>query len=494
MFDVVEEANRLVAGLGRRPVGSIAYTTAWAARLVADNRMVFPQARSWLRDHQHSDGSWGGTVPAAHDRLVSTLAVIPALSMIDEDWAIRAVRDGASYLLRHEQDWRDEVGETIGFEIIASYLARWVYEAGFVPAESFPGLDALRAAKLARFSDGVLSRQPTTLLYSLEAADGQVAAADVAGFLSADGSMASNPAATGAVWEATGNLTAYDYLHRAYESAADGGMPEVFPIDIFEPVWILYLLSRAGLTPPSAAAQVARLAQLGRTVAPQLGGLGISEHFPIPDSDDTAMVANVLHANGYDDAQLAKTLLSFEADTHFVGFEHERGIPVSANGRILEVFARRPEQFADQIAKLTAFLLDARCEQAWWYDKWHLSAYYAAAQAVFGLITVEPDELAGTWRWLLDSQHSDGSWGLAGGQPEETAHAVLALDALAPSYGPVPADIYSRAHRYLTRRWNEQDYAELWIGKGLYTPISVVQAAILAGWKLSGDAAERGSS
>ena len=102
-----------------------------------------------------------------------------------------------------------------------------------------------------------------------------------------------------------------------------------------------------------------------------------------------------------------------------------------------------------------------RAESAWWYDKWHLSAYYATAQAVFGLagIAAAATRSTGTWRWLLDGQHADGSWGLHGGQPEETAYAVLALDALAPHHGPVPADAYRRAPAYLREHVDATDYA-----------------------------------
>jgi halimadienyl-diphosphate synthase len=486
MFNVDQDANRIVANLGRRPVGSIAYGTAWAACLTVNGVRVFPEAGRWLRRHQHPDGSWGGRVAAAHDRLVSTLAAMLTLSTFEDDWAIQAVRTGADYLMQHGQDWRQATGETIGFEFIASHLARQVHAAGLLQVDSFAELGALRADKLARFPDGVFVRQPTTLLYSLEAAGTQVTPAEVAGFLSDSGSLADNPAATGAVWAATENYKALKYLHRAYESTGDGGMPEVFPIDIFEPAWVIYLLGRAGLNPAAASPHVRRLARLAATLAPQRGGLGIGEDFPIPDSDDTAMVANVLHSNGCDDTQLVKILLSFETDTHFVGFTHERGAPISANGRVLEVFARRSEQFVTQIAKLAAFLLDTRRDGAWWYDKWHLSPYYAVAQAVFGLVAIMPRELARTWRWLIETQHCDGSWGLQGGGPEETAHAVLALDALNASHGPVPADTYHRAHNYLRQRWDERDYAELWIGKGLYTPISVVRAAILAAYRISG--------
>jgi halimadienyl-diphosphate synthase len=63
---------------------------------------------------------------------------------------------------------------------------------------------------------------------------------------------------------------------------------------------------------------------------------------------------------------------------------------------------------------------------------------------------------------------------------------VLSLDALAPHHGPVPADVYRRAHAYLREHVSDTDFAELWIGKGLYTPPTVVRAAVLAACVLSG--------
>jgi halimadienyl-diphosphate synthase len=330
---------------------------------------------------------------------------------------------------------------------------------------------------------GALAKQPTGLLYSLEALDDLVALPEMAKFAACNGSMANNPAATGALWAATKDPAALDYLNEAARSVGDGGMPEIYPINVFEPSWVIYLLGRAELVPVTAKKHVERLVKLAGDASEPLG---VSDEFPVPDSDDTAMVANVSHAFGYEATSLLESLLSFETDDHFVGFAHERGAPVSANARVLEAFAQQPQRFATQIAKATAFLLDTRAESAWWYDKWHLSPFYATAQAVFGLAdTASADTLTGTWRWLLDGQHQDGSWGMAGGLPEETAYAVLALDALAPHHGPVPADTYRRAAAYLREHVDATDYAELWIGKGLYTPPTVVRAAVLSAYEVS---------
>ncbi len=374
---------------------------------------------------------------------------------------------------------------------MAPHLVAQAQSAGLFAMDSLDELVRLRDDKLARVPPGALARQPTGLLYSLEALGELVSLPEMARFTAVNGSMANNPPATGALWEATKDPAALGYLTDAARSTGDGGMPEIYPINVFEPSWVIYLLRRAGVVPAAAREHVARLAKLpGAASEP----IGVSEEFPVPDSDDTAMVANLSHAFGHDTTPLLESLLSFETDSHFVGFAHERGAPVSANGRVLEALCQQEHRFAPQIAKARDFLVDVRHESAWWYDKWHLSAYYATAQAVFGLAGVVPEgTLTGTWRWLLDSQHPDGSWGMAGGLPEETAYAVLTLDALAPHLGPVPADTYRRAAAYLREHLDATDFAELWIGKGLYTPPAVVRAAVLSAYALSGKGSGKGT-
>ena len=479
MRDAIERAGRIVGELDQRPVAGSAYSTAWAARLTHDDgRPVFDQAREWLRGHQHADGSWGGLVPNTYDRLVSTLAAVVTLSDLPDEWAATAARAGIGYLRAHASDWREADGLTIGFEIIAPYLVQEVRTAGLLEIDSLTELVRLREKKLALVPPGALARQPTGLLYSLEALGDLVSLPDMLKFANNDGSMSNNPAATAAVWAETKDPAALAYLREAARTAGDGGLPEVFPIDVFEPAWTIYALLRADLVPVGAKQHVERLVELSGKSGEPLGG---SAEFPMKDSDCTAVAAIVANAFGFETTPLLEALLPFEADHHFAGLPHERFAPVSGNAHVLEAFSQQPDRFAAQIAKARDFLLDARRESAWWNDKWVFSDYYATAQAVLALAgTTPPGTLDGTWQWLLDGQHADGSWGAAGGQPEETAYAVLSLDALAPYHGPVPPDAHRRAHAYLREHLDAPDYAELWIGKGLYTPPTVVRAAILA--------------
>src|ERR1043165_7283766 len=77
-----EQIEQVLARLGRGAgeMDSVAYDTAWIARLAPHfPGNGFEQALEWLRWHQHGDGCWGGALVHYHDRIISTLAAIIAL-------------------------------------------------------------------------------------------------------------------------------------------------------------------------------------------------------------------------------------------------------------------------------------------------------------------------------------------------------------------------------------------------------------------------------
>jgi halimadienyl-diphosphate synthase len=211
----------------------------------------------------------------------------------------------------------------------------------------------------------------------------------------------------------------------------------------------------------------------------------MSAGYQVTDSDDTSMAANVLHAYHRPTKPLLKALTSFVTDTHVACYPYERGLTVTVNARALEAFAPHPGSYAREIRTALGYLLDVREDGAWWADKWHTSPYYATAQVAFACALAAPHEMAATWQWLLESQHRDGSWGTGGGLAEETGHAVLALDALEPHFGPAPTEVYQRAHTQLCPHLNTPDPPALWIAKTLYAPVNVVRAVILSAHTLA---------
>src|SRR5215207_6930056 len=78
--DPVIEIHVLLQKLGKGKIHSVAYDTAWVARLATrypGHR--FEESIEWLRRNQYEDGTWGASQLHYHDRFVSTMGAIIAL-------------------------------------------------------------------------------------------------------------------------------------------------------------------------------------------------------------------------------------------------------------------------------------------------------------------------------------------------------------------------------------------------------------------------------
>ncbi|MET9416322.1 prenyltransferase/squalene oxidase repeat-containing protein [Streptomyces klenkii] len=516
---VRDAVNRLMRRLGDVGTCSDSYNTAFVARVRSPGGSPrYPRALEWLRVRQHPDGSWGGRIDLPADRLMSTLAAVRTLvdytdhidhpDCIDhadyvEDgvytdhadtaspgpsgWMAAALRRGVGYL-RSSAAHGFPVGphEPIGLEFVVPELTRQLRVRGVrLPPQAWPGIHALRQEKLAGMAAAAAGPGSPSVRYCMEVAPRTALAGATTALQSPGGSVGCSPAATVALWQSTGSARALAYLDELSCRSADGGAPEVHPMEAFEIGWSLYHLARAGLLPSCAATRLGALTgELDRR-----GWVAFSREFPVPEADTTAMTINLLPHAGRAAAPSLALLLRYEACDHFFHYPGERGASVSVNARLLEAFSCSPGGYARQRRKLTGFLLGTRAADGYWLDKWHVSPYYATAHVSFALSRSASgaSALTATHHWLINSQHADGSWGIGGGQPEETAYAVLALDALAGCGLPVPPRTAAAAHRYLTPFLDAapHDFAELWLGKSLFTPVAVVQSAVIAAVHLS---------
>lgn len=479
---VEDRVVALLEGMGEGSFGPCAYTTAWLARYREDfGAHPFRAARRWLLEHQRADGSWGGAVELVHDRTVSTLAAIMALAEgPPSDASASAVEAGLAYLRTHSKGWEAApTGETMGFEVVVPYLLEEAAALGMdLPYEDWAGLAAVRRDKLSRIPPKRLLTEPTSLMFSLEALVSGPALGALVRFASPDGGLANSPSATAALCRASGDPGVFGYLKVVADLDPAGGVPSIYPTEAFELAWVLHHLQRAGLLAPRIACH--RMAQLRRLMRAR-GHMALSDTFPLPDPDDSAMALIVLHDAGHDVGHLLDGLLAFEGESCFFTYPGERDGSVTPNARVLEALSLRPGAFAAQRRKLLEFLRGTCQEDAWWYDKWHVSPYYATAQVTFALLRAGDWPMRKTARWLLETQRADGSWGwYRQGTPEETAYAVLNLDALARVGAEVPAPVWAKAHDYLTAHL-DGPYPELWVGKSLYTPHDVARSAVLAG-------------
>jgi hypothetical protein len=84
--------------------------------------------------------------------------------------------------------------------------------------------------------------------------------------------------------------------------------------------------------------------------------------------------------------------------------------------------------------------------------------------------------------WLMDEQHENGSWGVEGGNPEETALALASLQTIADGRLTEHPEMRLAADRgasYLAEHREDAKQPALWRGKALYRPDHIVQATIL---------------
>ena len=118
------ELEQIFSELGDGHVNSVAYDTAWVARLnQAYTGMGFEGALPWLRRHQHQDGSWGGDVLHYHDRFICTLASALTLHVAGSSHQdSERVRAAVDFLWREHIRLRQDAHETIGFPVLAVSL------------------------------------------------------------------------------------------------------------------------------------------------------------------------------------------------------------------------------------------------------------------------------------------------------------------------------------------------------------------------------------
>jgi halimadienyl-diphosphate synthase len=476
--------------LHRPGIAGTAYDTAWLAGVAApesEHGSHFPTALQWLVEHQHPDGSWGGVVRYEHDRVVSTLAALPALATFGRRTSDRAsVRRGVRYLWQNGHLLAGEPVELVGFELLLPALVDRARAVG-VPVP--PHLDIYaeqRRHKLSLLPPSAIYSATSTAAHSLEFLG---ASADLAGLRAAqgaNGSLGNSPAATAFYYARSADERALAYLQACLRHSGGGTAPVLHPCERFELLWAAYHLWLAGV-PAFALLSQAERSMLRDALAH--GGVSLGESFPIPDADDTAVALLLLHAAG--EPVDASVLERFRLpDGTYAAFPYERHSSVGVNVHVLHAAAVLPT-FPERertITRLLDYLAAEQHGRLYWIDKWHISPYYATAHTLRVL-----DELPSAYthavqplrararEWLCQTQNLDGTWGFYG-QPtaEETAYAVLALAS-----GPDALAGRDRGHcaaglRALTAQHSEAPYPALWIDKCLYTPTLVVQAVLAA--------------
>ncbi|SEF87874.1 Squalene-hopene cyclase C-terminal domain-containing protein [Thermomonospora echinospora] len=521
--DPATTARRLVAGLTADPLGRISPSVYETARLVT--------LAPWLTGHsgrvfhllaaQRADGHWVSAVPGytVAPTLSATEALLGLLRApgpwppgVTRDQVAGAADRGLRALLPLLDGERSfPLPDMPAIEHLSPALIELVN--GHLDVLE-PWRDGPRLRPSPQMSTGtaavvrdMLRRGeplPGKMLHALELA-GPAARAAASVTPEPTGSIGASPASV-AAWLGDRDPGPGGRARRFLESVTArhrGPVPSVVPITVFERAWTVSWLARSGvpLHPPPELAAFLR-ASLGP--AGTGGGSGLPS-----DADTSSGVLYALSLLGI--PHPPDFLWQYETDTHFCTWQGENGLSVGTNSHALEAFgsylhgleasgtgvhrsatAEQVGRYAATIRKISAWLCEQQQADGSWSDRWHASPYYGTACAAPALAEFGgPESAAAVDRavaWVLATQRPDGSWGLWEGTAEETAYAVrILLLSRASDARAVEAARRGGAYlRAVTRAdGTMMSFPPLWHDKDLYTPLTIVQAAVLAALHLT---------
>ncbi|XP_057507462.1 ent-copalyl diphosphate synthase 1-like [Actinidia eriantha] len=301
---IKEHVDSIRSMLGSMEDGEIsisAYDTAWVA-LVEDiegsGGPQFPSSLQWIANNQLQDGSWGdSSIFEAHDRIINTLACVIAL----KSWNVHPLKSkkGIAFIKENISKLEDEKAEhmPIGFEVAFPSLIERARMLGIQVPDDSPVLQeiyARRNLKLRRIPKDIMHNVPTTLLHSLEGMAG-LEWEKLLKLQSPDGSFLFSPSSTAFALIHTKDDHCLHYLTTAVQRF-NGGVPNVYPVDLFEHMWAVDRLDRLGISRYFKAEIKECIDYVQRYWTEE--GICWARNSRVHDIDDTAMGFRLLRLHG----------------------------------------------------------------------------------------------------------------------------------------------------------------------------------------------------
>ena len=469
-------------------MNGVAYDTAWVGR-VKDSygSPLFPQCINWLVENQKADGSWGSCVNHIQDRILSTLVSILALSETDKPRYASQIRRGESYIWDHVDQLGTEYRRLAGIELIFPTLMREAEEGGLNLPFHTQKYETEKKSKLDKIDPSLWYKKCTTLPYSLEFLGEAVDMNRISALFSANGSVFNSPSTTAYVFSHTRNQHAFAYLKRTLSKTGNGSIMTVHPFEIFESGWMIYNFMLGGIIVPDVYGKFSQFFM--QCMTPR--GWGASVYFPLPDADDTAIIAQVLAQNGVtiDPSLFEQYLIGNHLVTY--GFE-ETESSITTNIHVFDFLkkCRNSKQAEEMTEHIFRFIQQEMRQPGYWEDKWHISPYYPTSHAIIALSSVDDYLTSRGISWLLETQHENGMWGYEDGSIEETAYALQALLYYHLYVEQIDLDAVIKGISHLFTM-NMGKYPELWVAKGLYVPTNIVRSAVISALNLYRTAMKR---
>ncbi|KAH0467526.1 hypothetical protein IEQ34_004764 [Dendrobium chrysotoxum] len=301
IWEMIKEVKAMLSSMGDGEITSSAYDTAWVAMVPGAGGCGprFPSSLQWIVDNQLDDGSWGDQgLFSAHDRIISTLACVVALRF----WNLYhdQCQKGLLFLKENMRMLAEEDEELmpIGFEVALPSLMDLAKGLGLDCPFDDPALQFIcskREIKLKRIPRELMHKVPTTLLHSLEGMPG-LEWQSLLKLQSSDGSFLFSPSSTAYALMQTGDENCLRYLKKVVDRF-HGGVPNVYPVDLFEHIWVVDRLQRLGISRYFQA----EIKQCMDYIFKHWSEHGIcwARSSEVRDIDDTAMAFRLLRLHGY---------------------------------------------------------------------------------------------------------------------------------------------------------------------------------------------------
>ncbi|KAL9331777.1 hypothetical protein ACSQ67_001387 [Phaseolus vulgaris] len=350
-----------------------AYDTAWVALVknVEDtNSPQFPSCIEWIANNQLHDGSWGDAeLFIAHDRILNTLACVLAL----RSWNMHPQKceKGMKFFKENLYKLQDENPEhmPIGFEITFPSLLDLARSLDVeVPDESpiLKNIIAMRDVKLKKIPREILHKEPTTLLHSLEGMQ-NLDWKQLLKLQCQDGSFLFSPSSTAYALIQTKDESAHKYLDKTLQKF-NGGVPNVYPVDLFERTWIFDRLDRLGISRYFQSEIKDCVAYVSRYWTEK--GICWARNSEVQDIDDTAMGFRLLRLHGHQVS--ASVFKHFEKNGEFFCFSGQSNQAVTGMFNLFRAsqVLFQGEKILEDAKNFSAKFLSEKREANELLDKW----------------------------------------------------------------------------------------------------------------------------
>ncbi|KAL8092691.1 ent-copalyl diphosphate synthase 1 isoform X2 [Apium graveolens] len=350
-----------------------AYDTAWVA-LVEDMNEPgipqFPSSLQWIVNNQLSDGSWGDhKLFLAHDRILNTLACVIAL----KSWNVHPekMERGLLFIRENISKLGDEEMEhmPIGFEVAFPSLVEIAETLNILIPKDLPILQeiyAQRDQKLSRIPKDIMHKVPTTLLHSLEGM-AEMEWEKLLKLQCQDGSFLFSPSSTAYALMQTKDDNCLNYLSRTVQRFR-GGVPNVYPVDMFEHIWVVDRLERLGISRYFKSEIKECMDYIHRYWTNK--GICWARNTRVNDIDDTAMAFRLLRLHGYSVSH--DVFKNFESNGEFVCFAGQSNQAVTGIFNLLRAsqVLFPEEKLLEDAQKFSVEFLRGKQAKNQLFDKW----------------------------------------------------------------------------------------------------------------------------